>query len=564
MSLPTFVPAPPAPPPAKRSWLRPAIVVGAVLAVIIWSGVAVMASPLGNTVLALLGRSSTDAIKLLPLDAPAFVHLAPTGNQLKNAEALKARFMAVPEVKEAFAKVDRSLMNDQGIDWETDFQPWLGPEIAVALTSPKGLGQAGGAPDLMLAMATRDQAKSDAFIKKVRDAQAKRGVAVSEKQYNGVSYLSGEDGAITTVGGFVVVASTEAALFKTIDMAQGKGGKSLADNPTYQELAKSLPADRLGDAYVDLQPFIAELDKAPITLDAKQREALLAMRAVSLIVRVEPNGVAFDSVALYDPAKMSVEQQAAMKQGANPLKIVGALPEKTPLFLAMRDLKSTWKVASAQLAGDASFANAIEGFKQAAGLSVDDDIFGWMTGEAGLALIEDKDGFAGNAEMPVGGLLYIEATDRKLVEEKLAKLRAALEKSGLRFAPQQVNGVEMQMLAGAPGMPSVGYGFVGDFLVIGTSREALSQAVAAKSASVANAATFKGVSASLPKERTGMVYVDLPQTLSLAERLGDGGDGDELKTALAALKPVKAIVLTGEPAAANNTVRSQLFVYVPA
>ena len=431
----------------------PTIIVGAVLAVVVGGGDRGDGQPAWQLDLGAAGPF-LDAIRLMPLDTPAFVHLAPTGNQLKNAEALKARFMAVPEVKEAVAKVDRSLLNEQGIDWEVDFQPWLGPEIAVALTSLSGMSQGGGTPDAVIFMATRDPAKSDVFIKKVRDAWAKQG-AVSEKQYNGVKYLAGDDAAIATVGGFVVVATTESALSKTIDMAQGKGGKSLADNPTYQELAKSLPTDRLGDAYVDLQPFIAEMGKARITLDAKQREALMAMRAVSLILRVEPNGVAFDSVALYDPTKMSADQQAALKQGANPLKIVGVMPEKTAAFLALRDLKTTWKVASTQLAGDASFAGAVESFKKSTGLSLDDDIFGWMTGEAGLALIEDKAGFAGNDEMPVGGLLYVEATDRKLVEEKLGKLRASLEKGGLRFSAQQVNGVEMQVLGGMPGVPSV-------------------------------------------------------------------------------------------------------------
>ena len=66
--------------------------------------------------------------------------------------------MAVPEVKEAVAKVDRSLMNEQGIDWEVDFKPWLGPEIAVALTSLRGVSQSGGTPDLVIYMATRDPA----------------------------------------------------------------------------------------------------------------------------------------------------------------------------------------------------------------------------------------------------------------------------------------------------------------------------------------------------------------------------------------------------------------------
>jgi hypothetical protein len=305
------------------------------------------------------------------------------------------------------------------------------------------------------------------------------------------------------------------------------------------------------------------MGKARITLDAKQREALMAMRAVSLILRVEPNGVAFDSVALYDPTKMSADQQAALKQGANPLKLVGALPEKTVAFLALRDLKTTWKVASAQLASDASFAGGVESFKKSTGLSLDDDIFGWMTGEAGLALIEDKGGFAGNAEMPVGGLLYVEATDRKLVEEKLGKLRASLEKSGLRFSAQQINGVEMQVLGGMPGVPDVGYGFVGDFLVIGTSKEAFGQAVAGKSAPVANAPTYKGVSAALPKERTSLFYADMTRLTTLADRLGGGLGDDEVRAALAALKPVQAIALSGEPAAANNTVRSQLFLFIP-
>jgi hypothetical protein len=548
------------PPAAHRPSLLTLVLIGAGLALV--AGAAgVLASPLGDSLWALLGRPANAALTLLPLDTPAYIRLTPTGPQLKHAEALKARFQAVPELKSAWTQAERSLAREQNVSWEADILPWLGPEIVVALPSAKGLGQARGAPELLLVAATRDSARSDAFIKKVRESQERRGDTFSAKQHNGVAYLTdGKDTSIATVNNFVVFATTETLLQRTIDLATGKGGQSLADHPTYQEVIKSLPADRLGDVYIDLLPFVNELGSQRDTgLSARQREALLSMRALALALRLEPDGLAIDTVTLYDPGKMSAEQQALAKQGANPLKVVGALPDETLAFLALRDLRAVWQVAAP---ARGSFAGGIEAVNRATGLNVDEDVFGWLTGEVGLALIEDTAGFGGNVQLPVGGLLLIEAADRRLVEAKLAKLRAALERQGLRFSAQSIGGVEMHVLTGGRGMPSIGYGFAGDFLVIGTSPNALEQAVQSKTASVAGASAYQGVSAALPKERVAMLYADVARLAPLVSRLGGGSD-DEARLALAGLRPVKAIGLASEPMGANNVQRGRLFISIP-
>mgnify|MGYP000061766177 CR=1 FL=1 len=59
----------------------------------------------------------------MPAEAVLLVHLAPTGAQLKNAEALRARFEAVPEIKKAIAEAEGGIAKEQNITWAADIQP---------------------------------------------------------------------------------------------------------------------------------------------------------------------------------------------------------------------------------------------------------------------------------------------------------------------------------------------------------------------------------------------------------------------------------------------------------
>jgi hypothetical protein len=559
-------PGVPAPAPGRPAWHLPVVILGVVAVLVAGGGLAVMASPLGDSIRAMLGQSANSSVKLMPMETPLFIRLSPTGQQLKNVEALRARLDAIPEIKQALGQVDTSLAREQEITWATDIQPWLGPEIAIALTDARAMTAGrGAAPPMLALVATRDRPRSDAFLAKMRAAQEKRGGTMAEKQHGGVTYwaAAGGDTFFTTVGGFVVLATTEQGLRGTIDLAQGKGGKTLADSPTYQEVLASLPASRLGDAYVNIAPLMAEAGKlAPVQLTPDQQRQLEAVRALSLALRVETNGVALDTLALYDPSKLDAKQQALLKQGASPMKVVGALSDQTVFMLTLRDLKGIWQSVRAQMSAEPSFTQGIKQVEAATGLSLDEDIFGWMTGEVALAMTRDTVGFMGDARMPFGGMLLIEAKDRALIEAKMAKIEAVLGTQGLTLSGAKVKGVDFKMTPQEMGGLSAGYGFVGDFLVVGLSRTSLGAAVDASKASLANAATFKAVNETLPKEKTAMIYLDTAALVTMAGSLPPRGDMAEFRRAAPYLRPVKGIGVSSEPLAANNTQRSHLFILV--
>ena len=568
--LPPDLPTPVPPAPARPAWMLPAAISAAVVLVLLGAGIIVMRSPLGDTIQALFGRSATSSTRLLPADTALVIHLAPTGPQLKNAEALRARFMTVPEVRTAWEKLERDGAGAGAgslgaISWGEDIQSWLGPEITLALPNPKALGSSGGTAEVLVAAATRDRGKSDAFVKKFWAQEEKAGKTFTEKQYGGVSYLAGgHDTFVGTIDNFVVFASTERSLHTTIDLAQGKGGQSLAQAPLYVDTMKALPTNRIGDVYITLAPFMeAGMRDARIQPGAAQQQALGALQATALALRAEPNGIGIDMVTHYDPSRLDDKERAFLRGGdASALRVLNTLPDKTVVAWSMRDLKTFWEAATAGLRNDASFTKGLGDIQRASGLDLDRDIFAWMTGEVALGLVEDRDGFAGNRNMPVGGVLLIEATDRAKAEAMMAKLSVLLAQQGMGLTAGRVGGQEMQVMAPTRGLPSAGYGFVGNYLAIGTSTAVLGQTAESAQASLATNATYKEMDGALSKNRTSLFYLDLRAIMKTATAMSAADDVTGLREAEPYLRPIKALALGGEPLGTDNTLRAQLFVLI--
>lgn len=569
------------PPPRSRGNRLVTLSVLGLLAIVLGGGgVAVMSSPLANSVWAFLGRSSLQAIKLVPAEAPVVLHLAPTLGQLKNLETIKTRFETVPEFKKAFEQFERSIGSEENLNVKDDILSWLGPEIVLALHDGEGLKQSNKqnktlTPSLALVMATRDRAKSDAFIEKIKAGTAKNKQPLTQQHYGGQTILTNsKDVWLTNLKDFVVFASTEKSLQRTIDLAEGKGGRTLLDLPAYQEIVRALPAERFGDLYIDWSVMVDQVDGlGSIGLDPKQREMIRALRAMGVALRFEENGIMIEAATLYDPARLAPEQQVILKQNGTTFRAIETLPAKTSSLIALQDLRSYWNMVTAPYRLDQSFVKGLESFNKSTGLDLEADLLSWMTGEIALAVIEDRPGYPmGGQSIPVGSLFMIETTERAVVETKLKRIREVIEKQGLRAVTKTVNGVEFIQFVvprtgstnrQLPEQPAGGYGFVGNYLVIATTPEGFAQVVDAKTASLKGMPHYQAVDQLLTKDRQVLMYVDLAATLALVDALGQGGNDTEIARGLAMMRPIKAIALSSEAMNQAGISRSRMVVLIP-
>jgi hypothetical protein len=161
----------------------------------------------------------------------------------------------------------------------------------------------------------------------------------------------------------------------------------------------------------------------------------------------------------------------------------------------------------------------IEGIEQDWGIDFEEDVFSWMTGEiAGAALPYWGEG-------PLGGpavLLLLEMGNQTLAEAKMAGIVNAmldeLHESGLAADTYatEIGGLPATMMRweDSPGSglkTKQGHLFLDDFLVVGSSEQALGAAVNAyqnSASSLAQSAEFPRMLSNLPTDKTGLLDVN--------------------------------------------------------
>ncbi|MFC2058086.1 signal peptidase I [Chloroflexota bacterium] len=155
-------------------------------------------------------------------------------------------------------------------------------------------------------------------------------------------------------------------------------------------------------------------------------------------------------------------------------------------------------------------------------LNIDADIMSWMTGEFAFA------GLPSWAENIGGGpdwLGLFQVTDQAFVQTKIDKIVAACQDSGepIETYPATIEGVDATLVH-VDGTEVGGYLFLDDFLVAGTSQDALTAVVLSyeqPELSVTQSAKFQKMSSFLPASKTGLVFADVPRIMNFILSIPD-------------------------------------------
>jgi hypothetical protein len=403
---------------------------------------------------------------------------------------LRSRLETIPEFRQAFAVAEGGAIS-RSLTFRADVLPWLGADVALAAWSPE---DDPATVEAALLLASRDLRASNRFVGRLREELAGFGAPLKKRDFAEVTYWAAERGpAVATVRGFVVIATNGAAMKEVIALGRNRGGAPLAESPAYLETLALLPDERLLDFYFAPNGAMAPVGPSPSRL--------------ALGLRLAPDGLAVDTAARFDLDRLDPANRALLMRGPNPLRALGAMPDETVGAVAIRDLRAIW-AATATLRGQRQFQENLASFKRSTGLDLEEDIISWLTGEVGMAAVEERAGPAATG-LPVGGLLVIEAADRPAVEARVAKITEALARQGVTFAPRQVGGATMQVVEGRGGLPGAGYGYVDDFLVVGSSLGALGQAADVGAGALPATPRFRAIRAALPDRARDLTYLDM-------------------------------------------------------
>ena len=196
------------------------------------------------------GSKPENTAQYFPDDVLAYswFTLNPGGGQRAEMLDIWERFDELDGFHDAVQDLLDELREETNIDFEEDILPWIGPDMSAALLDIGSFD-----PSAVAIVGVRDASAAADFMDLLIDYGEEEGsdfIDDSEGDFD-IWLDSNNEGHFALSNDWLVVATDEDALFDTLDMISGNGGRSLADNPNFQEAQAALPDRRFASVYAD-------------------------------------------------------------------------------------------------------------------------------------------------------------------------------------------------------------------------------------------------------------------------------------------------------------------------
>jgi Protein of unknown function (DUF3352) len=447
-----------------------------------------------------LGAGETGAGDLVPADAAMYlsVSLQPSPTQHDALAELASRLPGFADISAFDQKVDelaQSLAAQAGIDYRADVRPWLGDELSVvALPGDEG--------SMVLLAAVADSAAAEEAAGRIED---KAGATFESASYGGTEIREGDSMAYAFVAS-TLVAGDAAGVRAVIDVAGGAA--SLADREGLSDAMATLPADRIGTAYVDLEAAFVDGSRYPFAVGALMAESggLVARGRTGAVgdpAGASPTADADATATL--PAWMPADTQLAIStfDGAELLLSAESLLADVPAAEGITETLDSVRLL----------------FTFGLGVDLDDLLVELLRGEGALA-VRGLD-----TDAPTGVLL-LRPDDIGAVTARLDELVGLLTDAGGSVDRTDLGEQEL-VTVGLAGIASLTYVIADDVVILALEEEGVTAALEAQQTgnALADLATYRGAF-ELAGERTGNeVYME-PEVLVALLGMGDGLPGD--------------------------------------
>ncbi|HEX5692882.1 MAG TPA: DUF3352 domain-containing protein, partial [Roseiflexaceae bacterium] len=395
----TELPKPPAAPERRsRIWLYVAI--GAVLVLAVGAG---LAFTVGRT----LFQAQRSIPKLLGDDTQLYVAFTPNLSALPGVQRLQAAYPQLFVDKDTSA-IDEQLNELMGVTFKDDIQPWIGTEMAFAINGIKDIAPQGGAlatsPEEMLAdqakvsiiLASRDNAKAQAFLDKQRTSRGGKGEQFSQSEHNGVTIYEQQDADRSPLAAFAltqsyVIFASDAATINTIIDRGADGKATLDDSPRFKGVLNNLPKSAIGYVYVDGVSASSVLDGAvqdslsgmPAGQQQKLKEQLNNLKALlgmGMSVSADAEGLQFDSAANFDTSKLDSTMQAQLEDARTPVDAARLknISDKAMALFTFRSPSTFKQQILDAIKGQENGEEQLKEFEDQVGLDLEKDLLDWL------------------------------------------------------------------------------------------------------------------------------------------------------------------------------------------
>ncbi|MEO1401169.1 MAG: DUF3352 domain-containing protein [Cyanobacteria bacterium J06635_1] len=319
-------------------------------------------------------HTAPDAAVFVPRQAPLMVSLLTSPERLVELRRVLTPPGRRGEAQAGVMQLKRSLLNQTGVDYDSDIRPWIGDEVAFAVTDtdfdrdPTN----GSQPGYIAAIATRDSDRAREFLELFWQRQALAGAKLTFDVSSGVRIIYAEAApnvpanpdlaqafaglrrqaqlATAVVGSrFVLLANHPQVLQQSIRNAQA-AQLNLTARSDYQSALRQLTAKRIGVVYGNLPQLLSWLGIAsqnPANLSALNLKAE-APQTQSLTAAIQLNRQGLRLATALAPksrtAFMPVEPGLS-----EPVEALQYLPADTAMAAGGRNLNQLWEAFETEL-----------------------------------------------------------------------------------------------------------------------------------------------------------------------------------------------------------------------
>lgn len=566
---------------APKNSRLPWILAGIIGLLVVCMGVvAVVAFLFRDQLLELVGLGKAQSAMIAPADTAIYMALNLDLTQAADAKRILDIYQKVAPVQSNQTDYKKQFADSTGLDFDQDVASWAGPEVGLIFTDIRGLApdafSTGSAlPKFAVTIGTRDRNKSDAALKKLYEKLKSKDTSLSQDTYKGTALTvlqqpeSSNPAYVATVRNFVVLASSLDSMHAVVDANAAGGARVLANNPKFKDVLAKLPSSRFGTLYLPYD-VVRQIQSLSPGVTAQTLGGIEAADTLAASLGFTNDGVRVDYALTYDQTKLTDTYKKVLSRAPNANRGLKAVGAGTLMYASGADLKGTWEATLDGMdpATKAQAQKSIVAFEEQIGFNVNDDLLSWLTGEYAIAVVPAKP--VAESAPGIGVLALVEVADKNLVDGKLSKIGDALLRSGMVFQQETINGVPMHtmQLGATTDSPTAGYGFIGNFLVLGGPRDALISAVDAPKNALADDPLFKRVQARLPSPNLGYYYLNVTAIQSLLEQMSGqfgpafGGSGSPYETTVKPLlQPIKAVGAAGQNSSTQLT-SGTIFVLV--
>lgn len=367
---------------------------------------------------------TTSPAALAPADAIAYgeVIVQPSGEV---GAGVRTALQRIVRVEDPGAELRRALDEETASGERGGYSRWVEPWLGETVSAFAIDGGAGEDPDWATLIAADDRDEAERVLNEsVEDGDLKRGGEVE-----GVGYWrdARDPLVVGLVEQYVVVGSMEG--FSAA--VRASKGRSLADDPGFEQAAERVPDDRLAWGYLDGRALVERLGQSDVAGDPEVAEALdglkldrvgnavvsLALRVDEVVLEIEGDGVE-DVVGDDGDAGLGVAD----------------LPGDAWLALASPLMRSQIRAA---LDGAGGYASALGEIRAMTGLDVERDLLSWISG-LGVFL-------RGTSPLDLGAGVVAGSRDDAASERFVARVERLAGSLGLATTPVVGGGTGFQV-----------------------------------------------------------------------------------------------------------------------